>query len=164
MPVSLYTTTMPPSLSIMPHVRGLLTMDGCAMQNFGYTVEQEGDSFALVFVEPSDAVKFCLQVSACERNEVAYRTNFLPQLQPLGALSWLTPASRHSCHHPRRPQAQQSLACQMSLSTGMLSSLTTCLGHCSAYHDPPCHYFPACLADSEAAREAEVAERPLRGP
>ena len=103
---------MPPSLSIMPHTRGLLTMDGCAMQNFGYTVEQEGDSFALVFEEPSDAVKFCLQVSACERNEVAYRTNFLPQLQPLGALSWLTPASRHSCHHPRRPQAQQSLARQ----------------------------------------------------
>ena len=58
---------MHPSLSIMPHVRGLLTMDGCAMQNFGYTVEQEGDSFALVFEEPSDAVKFCLQVSACER-------------------------------------------------------------------------------------------------
>ena len=74
---------MPPSLSIMPHARGLLTMDGCAMQNFGYTVEQEGDSFALVFEEPSDAVKFCLQVSACERNEVAYRTNLLPQLQPL---------------------------------------------------------------------------------
>ena len=67
MPVSLYTNTMPPSLSIMPHTRGLLTMDGCAMQNFGYTVEQEGDSFALVFEEPSDAVKFCLQVSACER-------------------------------------------------------------------------------------------------
>eukprot|EP00798_Chlamydomonas_sp_ICE-L_P013866 gene13866-19791_t len=29
--------------------------------NFGYTVEQEGDSFALVFYEAVDAVMFCLQ-------------------------------------------------------------------------------------------------------
>ena len=32
------------------------------VQNFGYTAEQEGDSFSLVFEEPGDAVKFCLQV------------------------------------------------------------------------------------------------------
>ena len=102
---------MPPSLSIMPHVRGLLTMDGCAMQNFGYTVEQEGDSFALVFVEPSDAVKFCLQVSACERNEVAYRTNFLPQLLPLGALSWLTPASLSSLLSSPPPSSGPAVTC-----------------------------------------------------
>ena len=30
--------------------------------NFGYTIEQEGDSFSIVFREASDAVKFCLQV------------------------------------------------------------------------------------------------------
>ena len=31
-------------------------------QNFGHTVEQEGDSFSIVFEDPGDAVKFCLQV------------------------------------------------------------------------------------------------------
>ena len=30
--------------------------------NFGSTIEQEGDSFSIIFSEPSDAVKFCLQV------------------------------------------------------------------------------------------------------
>ncbi len=30
--------------------------------NFGYTVEQEGDSYSLVFYEALDAVIFCLQV------------------------------------------------------------------------------------------------------
>ena len=30
--------------------------------NFGYTVEQEGDSYVLVFYEALDAVIFCLQV------------------------------------------------------------------------------------------------------
>ncbi len=32
--------------------------------NFGYTVEQEGDSYCLVFYEALDAVIFCLQVGA----------------------------------------------------------------------------------------------------
>ena len=31
--------------------------------NFGYTVEQEGDSYVLVFYEALDAVIFCLQAS-----------------------------------------------------------------------------------------------------
>ncbi len=30
--------------------------------NYGFTIEQEGDSYAIVFREASDAVKFCLQV------------------------------------------------------------------------------------------------------
>ena len=29
--------------------------------NFGYTIEQEGDSYSIMFHEASDAVKFCLQ-------------------------------------------------------------------------------------------------------
>ena len=31
--------------------------------NFGFTIEQEGDSYALLFEEAGDAVAFCLQVS-----------------------------------------------------------------------------------------------------
>ena len=31
--------------------------------NFGYTLEQEGDSYSIMFHEAADAVKFCLQVS-----------------------------------------------------------------------------------------------------
>ena len=30
--------------------------------NFGYTLEQEGDSYSIMFHEAADAVKFCLQV------------------------------------------------------------------------------------------------------
>lgn len=30
--------------------------------NFGYVVEQEGDSFSVAFEEAKDAVQFCLQV------------------------------------------------------------------------------------------------------
>ena len=32
------------------------------LQNFGFTVEQEGDSYSIMFQEAVDAVKFCLQV------------------------------------------------------------------------------------------------------
>ena len=32
--------------------------------NFGYTIEQEGDSYSLCFYEPLDAVMFCLMVSS----------------------------------------------------------------------------------------------------
>ena len=31
--------------------------------NFGHTLEQEGDSFTIMFHEAPDAVKFCLQVT-----------------------------------------------------------------------------------------------------
>ena len=31
--------------------------------NFGSVVEQEGDSYTIIFEEAGDAVKFCLQVS-----------------------------------------------------------------------------------------------------
>ena len=31
--------------------------------NFGYTAEQEGDSYTISFHEAADAVKFCIQVS-----------------------------------------------------------------------------------------------------
>ena len=30
--------------------------------NFGSVIEQEGDSYAIIFEEAADAVKFCLQV------------------------------------------------------------------------------------------------------
>ena len=30
--------------------------------NFGSVIEQEGDSYSLIFEEAGDAVKFCLQV------------------------------------------------------------------------------------------------------
>lgn len=30
--------------------------------NFGYVMEQEGDSFSIMFYDPEDAVKFCLQM------------------------------------------------------------------------------------------------------
>ena len=33
-----------------------------SIQNFGYTVEQEGDSFSIAFEDPRDAVTFALQV------------------------------------------------------------------------------------------------------
>eukprot|EP00798_Chlamydomonas_sp_ICE-L_P018077 gene18077-24500_t len=33
----------------------------CKWDNFGFTVEQEGDSYTLVFYEAMDAVKFCMQ-------------------------------------------------------------------------------------------------------
>ena len=33
-----------------------------APQSFGFTVEQEGDSYSIIFLEAVDAVKFCLQV------------------------------------------------------------------------------------------------------
>ena len=32
--------------------------------NFGYTLEQEGDSYSIMFHEAADAVKFCLQVGS----------------------------------------------------------------------------------------------------
>lgn len=35
-------------------------------QNFGYTIEQEGDSFTVVFYEALDAVIFCLQVGTAQ--------------------------------------------------------------------------------------------------
>ena len=41
-----------------------LLSNGCirSLQNFGFTVEQEGDSYSIMFQEAVDAVKFCLQV------------------------------------------------------------------------------------------------------
>ncbi|EFJ44638.1 hypothetical protein VOLCADRAFT_95039 [Volvox carteri f. nagariensis] len=49
----------------MPMTNALNQHNGIIRQarwdNFGYTVEQEGDSFSLAFYEPHDAVVFCLQ-------------------------------------------------------------------------------------------------------
>ena len=35
--------------------------------NFGSVIEQEGDSYSLIFEEAGDAVKFCLQVGLLEK-------------------------------------------------------------------------------------------------
>ena len=40
--------------------------------NFGYTLEQEGDSYSIMFHEAADAVKFCLQVGSNDSHLYQY--------------------------------------------------------------------------------------------
>jgi hypothetical protein len=47
------------STAIKLHNRVIRSIKGSCV---GYTIEQEGDSFIILFHEPYDAVAFCLQV------------------------------------------------------------------------------------------------------